>query len=85
MKYKVIILPTALKALEKIEKKFAAKIKERIDLLESDPRHNGSIKLSGEKNSYLTRVGIYRIIYEIHDEKVLVIVVNVDHRKDVYR
>lgn len=84
MKYKVIVLQSALKSLEKIDHKFASKIKKKIYLLESDPRHEGSIKLSGEKNSYRTRVGDYRIIYEIHDSKVLIIVVRLGHRKDIY-
>ena len=85
MKYTVIIRASAQKAIGKIEKKFAQKIIERIDLLEIDPRHAGSIKLSGEENAYRTRVGKYRIIYEIYDSEVLVLVINVDHRKDVYR
>lgn len=85
MKYTVQIRPSAQKAIAKIEKKFAQKIIERIDLLVEDPRHHGSIKLSGEENAYRTRVGKYRIVYEIFDDKVLVSVINVDHRKDVYR
>lgn len=61
------------------------KIQQRIDMLETDPRHNGSIKMSGKENTYRTRVGKYRIVYEIYDHKVLVVVVNIDHRKDIYR
>ncbi len=85
MKYTVNIRPSAQKAISKIEKKIAQKIAERIDLLAIDPRHHGSIKLSGEENAYRTRVGKYRIVYEIYDSIVLVSVINVDHRKDVYR
>lgn len=85
MKYTVSILPSALKSLKKIDQKFAKKINERICLLADDPRHNGSLKLSGETNSYRTRVGKYRIIYEIFDTQVLVMVVNIDHRKDIYK
>ena len=85
MKFKVEIRPSALKTIAKIEKKFVQKIIERIDSLSSNPRPHGSIKLSGEENAYRTRVGKYRIIYEIHDSKVLVSIINVDHRKDVYR
>lgn len=85
MKYTVKIKASALKSIAKIEKKFIQKIMEKIDLLETDPRHQGSIKLSGEENAYRTRVGKYRIVYEIYDDEVLVSVINVDHRKDVYR
>jgi mRNA interferase RelE/StbE len=85
MKYKVEILPAVMKSLKNIDPKYVVKILKRIDFLEVDPRHNGSIKLSGNPNSYRTRVGRYRIIYKIYDEKVLVSVINVDHRKDIYR
>lgn len=85
MKYKVEVLPTAMKALKNIDSRYAKKISERIDFLEINPRHQGSIKLSGFENSYRTRVGRYRIIYQIYDDKVLVVVVNIDHRKDIYR
>lgn len=85
MKYKVEVLPPARKSIKEIHSRYISKILERLTLLETDPRHNGSIKLSGMKDSYRTRVGKYRIIYKIYDSKVLVVVVNVDHRKDVYR
>lgn len=85
MRYTVQIRPSAQKTISKIEKKIAQKIIEKIDLLAANPRHHGSIKLSGEENAYRTRVGKYRIIYEIYDSQVLVSVINVDHRKDVYR
>jgi mRNA interferase RelE/StbE len=85
MKYEIKIKASVQKTIDKIEKKFAKKIIERIDLLADEPRHNGSIKLSGEENAYRTRVGKYRIVYEIYDSEVLVYVINVDHRKDIYR
>lgn len=85
MKYTVKIRPSAQRSIKKIEERFAKKIIERIDLLAENPRHQGSIKLAGEENAYRTRVGKYRIIYEIYDSEVLVSVINVDHRKDVYR
>lgn len=85
MKYRVEVLASAKKSLKNIEAQYVTKILQRIDLLQIDPRHHGSIKLSGQENTYRTRVGKYRIIYEIYDAKVLVLVVNVDHRKDVYR
>lgn len=85
MRYRVDVLPPVRKALKEIDKRYVSKILERLTLLETDPRHNGSKKLSGEPNLYRTRVGCYRIIYKIFDDQVMVIVVNVDHRKDVYK
>lgn len=85
MRYQVKVAASAKKSLQNIESQYAKKILERINLLEIDSRHPGSIKLSGKNNTYRTRVGKYRILYEIYDDKVLVLVVNIDHRKDVYR
>lgn len=85
MKYQVELISSTKKSLKHIEPQYVKKIKDRIDLLQSDPRHYGSIKLAGQENTYRTRVGKYRIIYEIYDAKVLVVVVNIDHRKDAYR
>lgn len=85
MKYQVRIIAAAKKSLKNIESQYVKKILQRIDLLEVDPRHHGSIKLSGQENTYRTRVGKYRIVYEIYDAKVLVLVVNIDHRQDIYR
>ncbi len=85
MKYRVEIVPSAKKSLKSIDFQYVKKILERINLLEIDPRHHGSEKLSGFEQTYRTRVGKYCIVYEIHDKKVLVLVVNIDHRKDVYR
>ncbi len=85
MKYHVEIVASAKKSLKAIESQYIEKILSKIDMLETDPRHQGSIKMSGTENTYRTRVGKYRIIYEIYEKKVLVVVVNIDHRKDVYR
>lgn len=85
MKYRVEINPSTEKALRKIEAKFAIKIRERIRSLEENPRHKGTIKLSGEENVYRTRVGDYRILYEIHDSKILILVINIGHRREVYK
>ena len=85
MEYKLEIKSSVLKVLEKIDLMYRQKIRDRIRFLAIEPRHYGSIKLSGEENIYRTRVGKYRIIYEVYDSEVLVCVINVDHRKDVYR
>jgi mRNA interferase RelE/StbE len=53
--------------------------------LADDPRPAGCKKLVGDKNLWRVRVGDYRILYEIHDKRLLVLVVRVAHRKDVYR
>ncbi len=57
----------------------------RIDSLALDPRQRGCIKLSGGDNTYRLRSGDYRVLYQIHDEILLVIIAGVGHRKKVYR
>lgn len=72
------------KALEKIPKRDAKSLKEKIESLADDPRPHGSIKLSG-KELHRIRYGNYRIIYKIFDDKLVIVILNVDGRKDVYK
>ena len=84
-KYKVLIKPSAVKELESIpRKKDRQRIVERISALADDPRPHGSQKLSG-KDRFRLRQGSYRIIYAIEDDALVVYVVKIGHRKDVYR
>jgi mRNA interferase RelE/StbE len=84
-KYKVLIKPSAVKELESIpRKKDRQRIVERISALADDPRPQGSQKLSG-KDRYRLRQGSFRIIYAIEDDALVIYVVKIGHRKDVYR
>jgi len=85
MKYTAEILPPARKAIKEIDRRYTDKILDRLTLLETDPSQHGSLKLAGEVNLYRTRVGRYRILYKIFGAKIHVIVVSIDHRKDVCR
>jgi mRNA interferase RelE/StbE len=85
MKYTVEVTSKARKSLTKIDPVFAKKIRDRLRFLEENPRPHDCLKLEGSENAYRTRVGRYRIIYEIFDSKIYIVVVNIDHRKDVYR
>ncbi len=84
MSYKIDYDIDLEKALAKISKRDAKFIKEKIESLANDPRPHGSIKLSG-KELYRIRQGNYRIIYKILDNKLVVIILDVDGRKDVYK
>ncbi len=84
MNYKIDYLIDLDKALKKILKRDAKKIKDKILNLANDPRPQGSIKMSG-KELYRIRAGDYRVIYAIYDSKLLVLVVEVDVRNDVYK
>jgi mRNA interferase RelE/StbE len=83
-KYKLLIKPTAAKEIEAIpSKKDRQRIVERILKLADNPRPNGCEKLSGQ-DKYRVRQGRYRIVNAIEDDDLLVYVVKVGHRKNVY-
>ena len=84
MSYTIIVEHYAQKQLFKLDKKTIPSIKVAIAGLGDNPRPHGHIKLKGEE-AYRIRVGNYRIIYEIDDNKILVVVVAIGHRKEVYR
>jgi mRNA interferase RelE/StbE len=84
-KYKVSIKRSAVKEIEAIpQKKERQRIIRRIGLLAKDPHPPGSRKLSGH-DKFRVRQGSYRIVYSIEDNELIVVVVKVGHRKDVYR
>jgi mRNA interferase RelE/StbE len=84
-KYRVVLKPSAVKEIESIpRKKDRQRIIRRIGLLAVNPRPPGSIKLSGY-DRYRIRMGSYRIVYGIEDDALVVYVVKVGHRKNVYR
>jgi mRNA interferase RelE/StbE len=83
-KYKIYIKPTAVKELQKIPKRDVSRIIDKIRSLSSNPRPPGCEKLSSDEK-YRVRQGRYRIIYSIEDEKLVVLVIKIGHRKDVYR
>ena len=82
--YSVEIKRSAAKELEHLPPKDRARIVTRIRALAGDPRPSGCEKLSGQ-DRYRVRQGDYRILYEIEDAVVRVIVVRIAHRRDVYR
>ncbi|MEA1927365.1 MAG: type II toxin-antitoxin system RelE/ParE family toxin [Candidatus Auribacterota bacterium] len=84
MTYSLDILRSAQKKLDKINRQDQSRIISAIQALSYTPRPKGCQKLSG-RPAWRIRVGSYRIIYEIHDDKLLVLVVTIGHRRDVYR
>ncbi len=82
--YKIEIRKSAAKELERIKGKDQDRIILKIRSLASDPRQPGSKKLSGEEK-YRIRQGNYRILYEIKNEIITVVVVKIRHRREVYR
>ncbi len=85
MPYQIIIRPTAEKSLDKIPLPARRRIADALEELRGDPRPAGVVKLTGDENLWRIRVGNYRVVYEIHDDRLIVLVLRVAHRKDVYR
>lgn len=83
--YKILIKSSAAKEIESAPKKDRLRIIKRIQDLSSDPRPRGCEKLSGHDDKYRVRHGAYRIVYSISDVSLIVSVVKVGHRKEVYR
>ena len=85
MAYQVQISQAARRDLKSIRGPGRRRIADAIDGLANDPRHHGFAKLAGPDETYRIRVGEYRIIYQIEDDRLIVLVVRIGHRKDVYR
>jgi mRNA interferase RelE/StbE len=84
MNYSLFILPRAQKELAQLNAGAFARLRDAIRELANDPRPPGCLKLTG-RDGWRFRVGEFRVIYEIDDEHRLVTVLNVGHRRDVYR
>lgn len=82
-RYQVELRPAAVRALRKIDPKMRGRIHGAIALLASDPRPPASRRLKGREGQRV-RVGDYRIIYTIADDVLLIVVVTVGHRREVY-
>lgn len=85
MAYTVQIAPAAERQLAKLDRPIRARLAEAIDKLAANPRPAGVKKLVGEENAWRIRVGDYRIVYEIHDRRLVVLIIGIGHRGDVYR
>ena len=83
--YEVEILPRVYKALRRLPKGELRRILKRIQNLGEQPRPSGCKKLRGQEDVYRVRVGEYRVLYRIRDAERRVVVLNIGHRKDVYR
>jgi mRNA interferase RelE/StbE len=83
--YTVELSNPAKKDLAKLSPENQIRITKALRKLAQDPRPMGVEKLQGEQNAYRIRVGDYRVLYEIHDTVLLVLVFRVRHRKEVYR
>ena len=85
MAYAVEFLKTAEKELAALPKDAQRQIARKIDALRENPRPPGAKLLHAKDRLYRLRVGDYRVIYSIEDRRLLVLVIKMGHRKDVYK
>ena len=83
--YEVTFRPAALRALRKLPTTISTRFITEIERLKINPRPHGATKLAGQLSIYRIRVGDYRILYEIQDKQLLVIVIDLGHRREIYR
>lgn len=84
MTYRIEIDRSARKALEALDEVTHTRIVEAIRGLAENPRPAGCTKLTG-REAWRIRIGNYRVIYEIHDRVLVITVLEIGHRKDIYR
>lgn len=84
MSYVVILPRSVQKQLAKLDAAALGRIEDALLELQEKPRPSGAKRLKG-RDGWRIRVGDYRVIYEIHDRVLQVIVIQIGHRRDVYR
>ncbi|MBD1915020.1 MULTISPECIES: type II toxin-antitoxin system RelE/ParE family toxin [Cyanophyceae] len=85
MTYRIEFAKPAVKQFKALPPQEQQRLKPKIDALAHEPRPAGMVKLAGEDDLCRIRVGDYRIVYTIEDARLLVLVVRVRHRREVYR
>lgn len=83
--YSIFYKKSVEKELKKLPKSSLVAVIKKIQTLAKNPKPNGSVKLRGSINLYRIRYSDYRIIYSINNDELVILVIKVAHRKEVYR
>lgn len=83
--YQIEIKPSASKELEKLPSPMVARVVAAINELAGNPYPQGVKKLTGFERTYRIRVGDYRVLYDVYENILVIEIIRVRHRKDVYR
>jgi mRNA interferase RelE/StbE len=84
-RYRIEVTRDALRALAKLDKPVRRRVQVAIDGLGQNYRPSGVIALQGLRGAYRLRVGNYRVIYTVDDNRLVVLVVELGHRREIYR
>jgi mRNA interferase RelE/StbE len=82
--YRVSLSPSAARELRKFDPDVRRRIQAALDLLATEPRPPAATRLVGGSGEWRVRTGDYRIVYEINDDQLLVLVLRMAHRREVY-
>ena len=85
MAYRIEFTPRAEREFKSLDGSVRGRIKQRIDSLAEKPHPPGIKKIEGEEELYRLRVGDYRILYQVKEKTLLVLIVRIGHRREVYR
>ena len=84
-RYQIVFLKAAERDFDDLDRHLQKRVGRKIDGLANEPRPDGCMKLAGDENIYRIRIGDYRVLYVIEDSRVLVTVIRVGHRREIYR
>ncbi|SMO43350.1 type II toxin-antitoxin system RelE family toxin [Gracilimonas mengyeensis] len=84
MRWEIQIERKAQKALKKISEPYKSNIIEAIDELAKNPRPSSCTKLKGVDNLWRIRISDYRVVYQIKDDRLLILIIRIGHRRDIY-
>ncbi len=82
--YELTFRPAALRQLRKLDSQIARRIKSTTETLRTEPRPPGVKALTGQRGWLRIRVGDYRIVYEVRDSELVVLVIQIGHRSQIY-
>lgn len=82
--YQIIVTRSAQKELKSLSPEISSRIKSKIDTLVNNPRLSGCRKLKGRLNRWRIRVGNYRVIYSIDDKNLVIKILEIGHRREIY-
>ena len=85
MTYRISLSPAAARQLRKFDPQVRRRIQGVLELLAVEPRPPAATRLVGGSGEWRVRTGDYRIVYEIEDQELLVLVLRVGHRREIYR
>jgi mRNA interferase RelE/StbE len=85
MAHRVVLTKRAYRDLKQLPPAVYTRIIRRIELLASEPRPPGARKIKDSADRYRIRIGDYRVIYQVEDDRLLILVIRVRHRREAYR